>query len=157
MPKRKRDGDVVPACDIDSGELEGYASVEVPSSSLGKAISAAEHVRVLERQRSSGSARWWCCFRISKFEMASRTKKQRWKTVKLQCKTCNAYLSANKPSVTASNHVRKSEVGGMAVYECRKEVQDRDKILTHQAGNVEDESHKECTTGSLVGASGAHP
>jgi hypothetical protein len=38
----------------------------------------------------------------------------------------------------------------MAVYECRKEVQDRDKILTHQAGNVEGESHKERTTGSLV-------
>jgi hypothetical protein len=114
-------------------DVSDYEQLNVKSLSLGKSIDVDEHVRALEQQKARGTAPWWATFRIVRIEVADTQKQQRWFVVRLQCKSCSSYLSANNPSVTALNHCKKNNgQDGKVIYECFKDS--RTRLQVHRTG-----------------------
>jgi hypothetical protein len=131
MTKRSRDAvQYVDSFENDE-ELSDYDMVVMKSCLLSKEMDVSEHVRILEKQKCRGSAKWWPCFRIVTKEVVNTSTRERWSVVRLQCKSCDSLLSAINPSISASHHVKQTGPDGKTFYECHKDTKARKAFREH--------------------------
>jgi hypothetical protein len=86
---------------------EAYRRVDKLQTYMSKSLPVQELVNLLTGFKRKGTASWWSCFDVITTEAVDREAGEQYRCVKLQCNHCKAVLSANNPSKTSSQHLKR--------------------------------------------------
>jgi hypothetical protein len=100
---------------------EAYQRVEKLQTYMSKSLPVQDLVNLLAGFKRKGTASWWSCFDVITTEAVDREAGEQYRCVKLQCNHCKAVLSANNPSKTSSQHLKRDGTH----YQCNKLVKAR--------------------------------